>query len=106
MKIAVSQDEEKVHLALKADIDEKRAEILHQKLTEMKTLREVELDFSQVRYICSSGIGKLLLFYQNISPNGGRMMVTHLQPDLFRLFKELKLDIMFSISPDESTRTT
>lgn len=105
MKITVSEDEEKVHIALKADIDEKRAEILHQKLTGMKTIRELELDFSRVGYICSSGIGKLLLFYQNISRHGGRMMVTHLQPDLFRLFKELKLDTIFSISPDEFIRT-
>ena len=98
MDLKITQDTDKGHIEIIGDIDEKGAEILKAKLQEMNQLKTVEIDFRNVEYIGSSGIGKLLLFYKNLAINGGTLSVTHLQPDLFRLFKELKLDTIFLIT--------
>ncbi|HOC59607.1 MAG: STAS domain-containing protein [Syntrophaceae bacterium] len=96
LKITVDKDRGRVEII--GDVDEKGAEILKSKLQEMNHLKTVEIDFRQVAYIGSSGIGKLLLFYKNLSIHGGTLSVTRLQPDIFRLFQELKLDTIFSIT--------
>ena len=98
MDIKTTQDADQGRIEIIGDIDEKGAEILKAKLQEMNQLKAVEIDFHHVDYIGSSGIGKLLLFYKNVAAHGGKMSITNLQPDLFRLFKELKLDTIFSIS--------
>ena len=98
MDVKTTQDADKGHIEIIGDIDEKGAEILKAKLLEMNQLKTVEIDFNHVGYIGSSGIGKLLLFYKNVAVHGGKMSITNLQPDLFRLFKELKLDTIFSIT--------
>ena len=98
MDLKITQDADKGYIEIIGDIDEKGAEILKSKLQEMNQLKTVEIDFRNVEYIGSSGIGKLLLFYKNLAIHGGILSVTHLQPDLFRLFKELKLDTIFLIT--------
>lgn len=98
MDIKTTQDAASGRIEIIGDIDEKGAEILKTKLQEMNQLKAVEIDFHQVNYIGSSGIGKLLLFYKNVAAHGGKMFITNLQPDLFRLFKELKLDTIFLIT--------
>jgi anti-anti-sigma factor len=98
MDIKTTQDADKGRIEIIGDIDEKGAEILKAKLQEMNQLKAVEIDFHNVDYIGSSGIGKLLLFYKNVAAHGGKMSIINLQPDLFRLFKELKLDTIFSIT--------
>jgi anti-sigma B factor antagonist len=98
MDFNVSQNGDQGRIEIIGDIDEKGSEILKSKLQEMNQLKKVEIDFNQVGYIGSSGIGKLLLFYKNLAVHGGSMSVTHLQPDLFRLFKELKLNTIFTIT--------
>ncbi len=98
MDIITTQEAGRGRIVIQGDIDEKGAEILKQKLQEINRLQEVEIDFRHVGYIGSSGIGKLLLFYKDLTTRGGRLSATNLQPDLFRLFKELKLDTIFTIS--------
>ncbi len=61
------------------------------------TLREVRIDFTEVTFIGSSGIGKLLLFYKNIAVHGGRLEVYGLSAAIHELFLELKLDTIFTI---------
>ena len=60
-------------------------------------LQEVRVDFSEVEFIGSSGIGKLLLFYKNLAVQGGRLVVTGCSPQIHDLFLELKLDTIFSV---------
>jgi anti-anti-sigma factor len=98
MNIKTTQDADQGRIEIIGDIDEKGAEILKARLLEMNQLKNVEIDFNHVGYIGSSGIGKLLLFYKSAAVHGGKMSIINLQPDLFRLFKELKLDTIFSIT--------
>jgi anti-sigma B factor antagonist len=98
MDFKTTQDKGRGCIEVIGDIDERGAELFKAKLKELQQLDEVAIDFSGVKYVGSSGIGKLLLFYKNVGVHGGKISVTHLQPDLFRLFKELKLDTIFSIT--------
>ena len=99
MDVKVTQSGDSGRLEVIGDVDEKSAEIFKARLQELKTLKNVEVDFSQVGYIGSSGIGKLLLFYKNIALGGGKLSITHVGADLYELFRELKLDTVFTITP-------
>jgi len=98
MDIKVSQTGDSGRLEVIGDIDEKGAEIFKTRLQELKTAQKVEIDFSRVGYIGSSGIGKLLLFYKNITLEGGQVTISNMNSDLYNLFRELKLDTIFTIS--------
>lgn len=98
MDIKVSRVGDAGRLEIIGDIDEKGAEVFKTRLQELKTAKKVEIDFSRVGYIGSSGIGKLLLFYKNITLEGGKVTITNLSSDLYNLFRELKLDTIFTIT--------
>ncbi|HLZ20111.1 MAG TPA: STAS domain-containing protein [Smithellaceae bacterium] len=98
MDIKVSQTGDSGRLEIFGDIDEKGAEAFKARLQELKTAKKVEIDFSHVGYIGSSGIGKLLLFYKNVTLEGGKVTVSNLSSDLYSLFRELKLDTIFTIT--------
>lgn len=98
MDIKVHQSGDAGRLEVIGDIDEKGAEIFKARLQELKQLKNVEIDFSHVGYIGSSGIGKLLLFYKNVTLQGGKVTISHLGTDLYNLFRELKLDTIFTMT--------
>ncbi len=98
MDIKVNSSGDSGRLEVTGDIDEKGAEIFKARLSELKQLKKVDIDFSHVGYIGSSGIGKLLLFYKNITLQGGKVTLSNVGPDLYNLFRELKLDSIFTIT--------
>ena len=98
MEIKITRDKDQGRVEVIGDIDEKGAEVLKEKLKELLQCTEVVIDLGSVGYIGSSGIGKLLLFYKNVAVHGGKISITNLQPNLYTLFKELKLDTIFPIT--------
>ena len=107
MDIQVSMDSGRGHLAVTGDIDESGAEALKTRFYAMalKDLQEVVIDFSGVTLIGSAGIGKLLLFYKNLTVNGGALKLVNVPPEIYDMFCMLKLDTVFSIGmrPGAST---
>ncbi|MDD5167810.1 MAG: STAS domain-containing protein [Syntrophales bacterium] len=97
MEIKATADKDKGRIEVIGDIDEKGAEVFKEKLNQFTALKEIVIDFNSVKYVGSSGIGKLLLFYKKTAVHGGKMSVINVNPDLFRLFQELKLDTIFPI---------
>ena len=98
MEIKSSQTGNSGRIEVIGDIDEKGAEIFKARLQELKTAKKVDIDFSRVGYIGSSGIGKLLLFYKNVTLEGGNVTISNVNADLYNLFRELKLDTIFTIT--------
>lgn len=98
MNTVVTQKGESGRLEVNGNIDEKGAEIFKTRLQELKHMKNVEIDFSNVEYIGSAGIGKILMFYKRIAAHGGKLSITHVSADLYRLFRELKLDTVFTIT--------
>lgn len=58
---------------------------------------EVELDFNDVTFVGSSGIGKLLLFYKKFTGKGGKIRISRVNKEIAALFKAVKLDKLFHI---------
>jgi len=59
--------------------------------------QEVIFDFSQMQLICSSGIGRLLLFYRKVMAGGRRMRVKGVSDYIHNLFQFTNLDLLFPI---------
>ena len=99
MEIDIALHGDSAVITLAGTIDEQGAEDLKKAFAslELEGLREVTVDFHGVDYIGSSGIGKLLLFYKNLGVHGGRLAAVGLSDPIFELFRELKLDTIFSV---------
>lgn len=57
----------------------------------------IAIDCSEMQFIGSSGIGKLLLAYKRITDLGGKIAVVNLHPEMKDLFIAFKLQEFISI---------
>jgi anti-anti-sigma factor len=66
-----------VRFQISGIIDNQGAELLEKRFMQLNLseLKEFDLDFDQVQYICSLGVKKLLFFYRKITTNGGRFQI-------------------------------
>jgi anti-sigma B factor antagonist len=103
MELSISKTNDQVRFEIQGDIDEPGAEILKTRFQELdkSNLRETTFDFKNVGYIGSAGIGKLLLIYKAMAEQGGHLKVENLSKANFDLFLELKLDQVFTITPQK-----
>lgn len=61
-------------------------------------VRKVELNFSDTVFIDSSGLGKLLLFNEKFTEEGGEFKITNVtHPDVVQLFRLINLEKFISI---------
>ncbi len=99
MNIRVEKGDEKTVVYLSGSIDIPGAEMLKQSLNQILTenTKEVAIDFEEVTFIGSSGIGKLLLFYKNFTAKGCKVKIVNLNKELKALFKAIKLDKLFNL---------
>ncbi len=59
--------------------------------------KEIVIDFSDVSFIGSSGIGKLLLAYKRLDDLGGNIYIVGLNKDIKDLFVTFRLNEFFTI---------
>ena len=73
---------------------------LKQELTEVleRGVKQVELDFANTESIDSSGLGKILLFSEKFSQNGGSFKITNVvNPGIKELFTLITLERFVNI---------
>ncbi len=99
MNVKTNVDGKKTYMAVSGSIDIPGAERLKKSLTKVleSDSNEIVIDYEEVNFIGSSGIGKLLLFYKNFTARGGRISITNLNKEITMLFKAIKLDKLFNI---------
>lgn len=99
MNIKVAKEENKTTVYLSGSVDIPGAESLKKALNQIAddNPREVVIDFEEVNFIGSSGIGKLLLFYKKFTAKGGKVSIINLNKEISALFKAIKLDKLFNI---------
>jgi len=99
MNIRVDKGDLKTMVYLSGSIDINGAESLKQSLNQIlnEGAKEVVIDFEEVTFIGSSGIGKLLLFYKNVTSKGCKVKIINLNKELKALFKAIKLDKLFNL---------
>ncbi|MEW6501381.1 MAG: STAS domain-containing protein [Thermodesulfobacteriota bacterium] len=100
MEIATEQSNGRARLRIKGNIDEKGAEALKAEIgrLNLESLSEVAIDLREVKYIGSSGIGKILLLYKHLTAKDGALRVENASANVYELFKELKLDTIFPVT--------
>ncbi|MCB2226401.1 MAG: STAS domain-containing protein [Desulfarculaceae bacterium] len=101
MEFKVIPQDDKARIEIAGNIDERGAEEMKRRFLDLdlSSLNEIILDFSGVTFIGSSGIGKLLLLYKNLVPHGGEVRIDNLSKDIYTMFKVVKLDKIFKLSP-------
>jgi len=101
MDLTLRQQGDVAQIEVVGSIDERGAEELKRRFLELdiSALKEVVFNFSGVTFIGSAGIGKLLLFYKNVAAQGGKIRIENMSKDIYTMFKVVKLDKIFNISP-------
>lgn len=91
---------DKIVISLSGRLDQHNAEGLKMPLAmaDASRAQQVELDFTNVSYIGSTGIALLVQFYKNIATRGGNMTLLHLNPSIAEMFRTLKLNQLFKLA--------
>lgn len=61
------------------------------------------IDFGQVRFFSSRVLGELLKVKAKLDSFGGRVVISAINPQLYRVFKVTSLDKIFSFYPDKES---
>lgn len=99
MNIRIANEGEQTTVYLSGSIDIPGAESLKKAFHQIaeNNPKEVCIDFDEVNFIGSSGIGKLLLFYKKFTSKGGKVQIINLNKEIKALFKAIKLDKLFNL---------
>jgi len=65
--------------------------------------RKLLLNFSNVEFMSSAALGKLIRLHQRMSQVGGKLVLTNIAKDIMTVFTLTKLDKMLKIVKDEQT---
>ena len=97
--IVIVKKEKEILFTINGKIDERGAEELKACFLRLNlsSVKNVIFDFAEVQHIGSAGIGKLLLFYKELSLMGGNIIIENTPETIAGLFKELKLDTIFKV---------
>jgi anti-anti-sigma factor len=63
-----------------------------------KGARDLDFDLATTRMLDSSGIGLLIASATSLVANGGKVRVTNVSPDIFRLLKSMRLTTRLNVS--------
>ena len=69
---------------------------------ERKKPAKMVIDFGQVRFFSSRVLGELLKVKSRLESCGGRVVISAINPQLYRVFKVTSLDKIFAFYPDKT----
>ncbi len=88
---------EQTILKLSGELDMTNSNIIREKILEMN-LKDLILDFENVTYIDSSGIGVLISLQKDTRYKGGSMRIINIENKLLKLLKMVGIDKLLQIS--------
>ena len=99
MDITTKVEGNKTYIFVSGDIDIRGADKLKTSLDSIMPGDNAQfiLDFAQVKFIGSSGIGKLLMAYKDLTARGGRISIINANKAIVMAFQDAKLDKLFNI---------
>ena len=65
--------------------------------------RKILLNFSNVEYLSSAALGKLITTNKSVQAAGGKLRLCCIHPQIYEVFKITKLNKLFEIFKDEQT---
>ena len=85
-------------------LDEQNIQIIGEQLFSLvKDMgrRKVLLNFSNVEYLSSAALGKLISLHKELQKAGGRLVLCSIDQQIYEVFEITKLDKLFTIVKDE-----
>lgn len=72
-------------------------------LVEESQRRKMLLNFSNVEYLSSAALGKLITLNKKLQSAGGRLILSNIDKNIYEVFEITKLNKVFNIQKDEQT---
>lgn len=70
-------------------------------LVEQDGRKKIVLDFSNVEYLSSAALGKLITMEKKVNAARGKLRLCGIRPDIFEVFAITKLNKVFTICDDQ-----
>jgi anti-sigma B factor antagonist len=70
-------------------------------LVEEDGCKKIVLDFSNVEYLSSAALGKLITMEKKVKVAGGKLRLCTIRPDIYEVFAITKLNKLFDIRADQ-----
>ena len=87
-----------------ASIQELGAELFG--LVEQQKMGDILLNFTNVEFLSSAALGKLITLDRKVKASKGRMKMCNIRPEIFEVFQITKLNKVFDIRKDETEAIT
>ncbi len=100
VKINMKKQGKQVCISISGAIDELGAEEMERifRDRDIQSAEKVVLDFREVGYVGSAGVGALLLLYKRIAPGNGEVVIENIPTDIYRLLaKDMNLGHVFTM---------
>lgn len=83
-----------------ANIQELGRELFH--LVEEEQRKKLLLNFSNVEFLSSAALGKLITLDKKVKKVGGQLKLSNIRPEIYEVFAITRLNRLFDIKDDES----
>lgn len=70
-------------------------------LVEQDNRKRIVLDFSNVEYLSSAALGKLITLDKKVKAANGKLRLCSIRPDIYEVFAITKLNQVFDIKEDQ-----
>jgi anti-anti-sigma factor len=100
MDITIDYEDNKAIVKVEGAITSDTANMFHKKLNEAQKdgVERIEIDLTECKIICSTGIGKLLICYKEMNAKGGEVEITKCSIPVYDLFQTIKLDQIIPVN--------
>jgi anti-sigma B factor antagonist len=100
LEYRINSDNNELEVIIKGRVDSEGISGFQECLTEAleKSEEKASLNFSELEFINSSGIGKLLIFYKKFKNTGREVQIKGINEDVYTLFKAIRLDKLIEIT--------
>ena len=85
-------------------LDEQNIQIIGEQLFSLvdeEGRRRILLNFSNVEYLSSAALGKLITLNKKLQTAGGKLILCNIDPQIYEVFEITKLDKFFKIMKEE-----
>ena len=100
MKIKVVTNKDQIDISIAGNIDETGAEKLENSFNKLdiSQVKQVNINFRQIEYIGSAGVGSLLLLYKKLALLNGKIIINEIPKEIYALLMhDMNLGQIFTL---------
>ena len=93
-----------VHFVDRKILDEQNIQIIGEQLFNLvdeEGAKKLLLNFSNVEYLSSAALGKLITLNKKVNAVNGKLVLCNIDPQIYEVFEITKLNRLFNIQKDE-----